>query len=341
VIDDIETISTKIEKKFIELLLKSNDENWYFPIIFVSSLKHSKMMTIIKKNTFVIQLKQPTISEMGVLMKKILKTENLKLAKTNFENTIKLILNYSQNDYRRLIYILYDLYRTFENKPLCESDIIEYCNYSNKKETDIEIYKYSSELMMNYQNMRECFRLYNGEKVIIPLMIHQNYPNIISLSKEDTKTNVNLLCDIAESISKGDIIENYIYSEQNWDMHSVHCHYSCVYPSYKLSNLKKNTNSVNLVFPKDLNRTSIKKINKKNVVKANVFLSNMNINDFMYSNSLSKKLMDDKRNDECKNLYKSYGANLDTIISVLKINKINIDKNQQKQSIKKMFGKNI
>jgi hypothetical protein len=165
------------------------------------------------------------------------------------------------------------------------------------------------------------------------------------MSKEPNKINVDLLCDISESLSKGDIIENYIYSEQNWDMHPVHCHYSCIIPSFKLSNLNKNTNNLKLVFPKDLNRTSIKKINKKNVTKANVFLSNMNINDFMYSNSLSKKLMEDKRNEECKNLYKSYGANLDTIISVLKIDKINVnkdkDKNQQKQSIKKMFGKNM
>lgn len=341
IIDDIETISTKIEKKFIEILIKNNFLNWYFPIIFISSLKHSKMMTNMKKYSFLVCIKQPTNQDLGIFMKRILKTENLKLSKNNFENTIKLLLNYSQNDYRRLLNILYDLYKSFENKPLCENDVIEYFNYSKKKDTNIEIYKYGMELMTNYQNISECSRLYNGEKVIIPLMIHQNYLNIIKKSKENNIYNIDLICEISESFSFGDIVENYIYSEQNWDMQNVHCHYSCVNPSFKLSNLKKNTDYMKLDFPSDLNRTSIKKINKKNVMKGNIYLTNMNINDFMYSNYLSKKLIEDKEIEKCTNLYKSYGANSEIIISILKIDKINIDKNQQKQSIKKILNKFI
>jgi hypothetical protein len=343
IIDEIETISTQIEKKFIEYLLKINEENWYLPIIFISSLKHSKLITILKKNTFTIWLKSPTINELGILLRQILKSEKLKINKINHENTIMSILNYSQNDYRRLIFILYDLYKTFNNKPLTVSDVEEYCEYSKKKDTDIEIYKCTNELMLNYQTMQECYRLYSGEKVIIPLMIHQNYPKILLKSKKSIGQTIKLAYDIAESISMGDMIENYIYSEQNWDMQDVHCYYTCINPSYKLTSLKIQTPleymKYELEFPKDLNRTSIKNINRRNVMKANIYLSNMDINDFMNANALSKMLIEDKKIEECVNLYKSYGAKSDTIISVLKIDKINIDKSQGQQNTKKIFNK--
>lgn len=343
IIDEIETISTQIEKKFIEYLLKINEENWYVPIIFISSLKHSKLTTILKKNTFTIWLKPPTMEELGLLLHNILKGEKLKINKTNHKNTIATILNYSQNDYRRLIFLLYDLYKTFDNKQLSVNDIEEYCEYSKKKDTDIEIYKCTIDLMLSYQNMQECLRLYSGEKVIIPLMIHQNYPKIIEKSKKTESHTIKLASEIAESISMGDIIENYIYSEQNWDMQDVHCYYSCINPSYKLTSLKIQTPvehmKYQLEFPKDLNRTSIKNINRRNVVKANIYLPNMDINDFMNANALSKLLIEDKKIEECVKLYKSYGAKSETIISVLKIDKINIDKNQAQQNTKKMFNK--
>lgn len=343
IIDEIETISTQIEKKFIEYLLKMNEENWYLPIIFISSLKHSKLTTILKKSTFTIWLKPPTTNELAKLAIKILKSEKLKINKVNPENTLNAILNYSQNDYRRLIFILYDLYKTFNNKQLTVSDVEEYCEYSKKKDTDIEIYKCTIELMLNYQNMQECSRLYSGEKVIIPLMIHQNYPKIMAESKISVSKTIKLASEIAESISTGDMIENYIYSEQNWDMQDVHCYYTCINPSFKLTSLKIQTSSeymkYQIEFPKDLNRTSIKNINRRNVMKANAYLSNMDINDFMNANALTKMLIEDKKIEDCSKLYKSYGAKSDTIISVLKIDKINIDKSQAQQNTKKLFSK--
>ena len=74
-------------------------------------------------------------------------------------------------------------------------------------------------------------------------------------------------------------------------------------------------------------------------INSNVYLSNMDINDFMNANALSKMLIDDKKIEDCVNLYKSYGAKPDTIISVLKIDKINIDKSQAQQNTKKLFNK--
>jgi hypothetical protein len=343
IIDEIETATTQVEKKFIENLLKINEENWFLPIIFISSIKHSKLTTTLKKYTFTIWMKQPTYEELFALFKRILRSEKLQIHKNNTEEIIKIIIDYAQNDYRRLIHILYDLYKTFNTKLLTIKDIDDYCESTKKKDTDIEIYKCSADLMLNYSGIDECARLYSAEKVILPLMMHQNYPKIITKSKKSYDEILNISSEISESISIGDLIENYIYSEQNWDMQPIHCYYSCINPSFKMSSLKvKSTPELlkyELEFPHDLNRTSIKNINKRNIVKANTYLTNMDINDFMYTNALSKKLIDDKKILECSNLYKDYGVKADTIISVLKIDKINVDKSQQQQNTKKIFSK--
>jgi hypothetical protein len=193
-------------------------------------------------------------------------------------------------------------------------------------------------------NVYDC----SGEKVILPLMMHQNYQKYLigckSNPKNKNKDILGLATDIAESISTGDIIENYIYSEQNWDMQDVHCFYTCINPSFKLSSINIDDNvardlKYNLDFPNDLNRTSIKKINKRNIINSNVYLKNMDINDFMYANTLTKRLIEDKKIEDCAKMYKSYGAKAETITSVLKIDKIDVDKNQYPTNIKKLFNK--
>ena len=343
VIDEIELITTQNEKKFVEHLLKENDNNWYCPVVLISSLKHSKTINLFKKMTCNIKLEIPTNVQMQILMFKILTKENLGIKvceKTKVEDVVKIIIDHSQNDYRRLINLLQDLYKTFDKSVLTKNNIEEYFEMSKKKDTDIEIYSMTSDLMFNYKNMNECMKAYNGEKVIIPLMIEQNYLKTLFGSYKNV---IDLGLEISESFSIGDIIENYIYSEQNWDMQDVHSFYTCILPSYKISSQtnKTNINQIRLEFPKDFNRTSIKFINKKNMLKANSYFPYMDINDFMYLSTLTKKLYENNKYKTFYNMYNEYGANMDIVSSIMKIDKIDMDKEktQTQTNIKKIFEK--
>jgi nucleoside-triphosphatase THEP1 len=340
VIDEIEKITSQTEKKFIENFLKANDKFMYCPVVYISSSKHSRTITLIKNYSLTISMKPPTLDYMNALLKKILVGEKLK-----FDNktTIEKIRDHAQFDYNRLLHILYDVRKFSNTQILTSATLDDYFESSAKKNADIEIYKSSAELILKYKNMDECLRIYNGEKVIIPLMIQQNYPKCITELKNNNKDNLDLLSKLSNSISFGDIVENYIFSEQDWDIKNAHCFYTCVIPSFELSNIDMASNVDKmryfLDFPNDLNKTSIKKINKRNVINANAFLKNMSIGDFMFANTLTKKLIDDKKIEECSNIYKSYGAKADTIISVLKIDKIDVEKNQCPTNIKKIFNK--
>ena len=290
VIDEIETMTSHVEKKFIEDILKFNNDKWYFPVIFISNLKHSPLMTLLKKNTLNVRINQPTGENIDKLFKKILIGEGIKFQSIKAINKIR---EHIQFDYRRLLYVLHDLHENYLKNILTEKDIDEYCDTSKTKDTYIEIHKSSAELILKYKNMGDCFRLYSGEKVIIPLMIHQNYPKCITDYQNDVKDETLLLAEISNLFSVGDIIENYIYSEQIWNLQDVHGYYTCIAPAYKLSNINIRTNPENLKkkldFPYDLNKTSIRKINKKNIINANMCLVGMDIQDLMYAGTLTKK----------------------------------------------------
>ena len=196
-------------------------------------------------------------------------------------------------------------------------------------------------MILNYTNILDCLKQYESEKVIIPLMLHQNYIKCISKfgNHKQTKNKYDLINSIATSMAVGDVLEDYIYSDQNWDMQEVHGFLTCVYPSYKLTNEKLNAHSEflpkMLAFPSDFNRTSIKYINKKNVTNSNICLKNMEIHDFIIANKLVKNLIKDGQINECARLFKPYNAKTENIESMLKINKINENKHTLPAAIKK------
>ena len=53
VIDNIEIVSSPNEKLFISSILKQNELEWIFPIIFICNNKHNKLINHIKKASFV------------------------------------------------------------------------------------------------------------------------------------------------------------------------------------------------------------------------------------------------------------------------------------------------
>lgn len=323
-VDEIESANSQVEKNFIASLVKKNEEKWICPIIFISNGKHSKTTTYIKKNSNIVTFTQPTIENMKKILLRICAAEKMKLDNVK---SCERIVEHSQRDIRRLISTLQDLKTNFGKTRITATHIEEYFKSSKQKDSDIHIYKATADMIVDYKSINDCLRLYVGERVIIPLVMHQNYIKCLSKYRPDNKQTITLASDISSSIAMGDVIENYIYSDQNWDMQEVHGFMSCVYPSYKMSNEKINSNVEMLAkyldFPVDLNRTSIKRINYKNVANSNACLKNLDVTDFIMLNKLIRKLLAENKIEECVELFRNYNIGIDGFESVLKIDKIN------------------
>lgn len=320
IIDEIESITSATEKACITGLQKLNDIHWYCPIIFISNNHHNKLLSEIKKASFEVKLWPPYPSEMKKILFRISTNESIKI---RHESAIEKIISHSQGDIRRLIYTLRDIKYAYEDQFITPNIADEYCETASRKDVDIDLYTATDKLLYEYRTMDDCLRLFETEKVLLPLMIHQNYTKSVISNNKDIEEQHILINKIAESLSIGDDIENYIYGDQNWEMQEIHGFYTCVAPSYHISeNLPEIPNKNKTIFATDLNKTSIKKINKKNIINADRCFKNMSVSDYIYINKIVRNMIENDNIKGCVEILQDYDIELEHIESLLKIDKI-------------------
>lgn len=334
-IDELESISSSIEKNCINTILSINKYKYVCPIVLISNNKHYKFTSDIKKVSYELKISDPTCTDMMLLLKKVSYYKQIKIKSKEVADKI---IEYSQKDLKRLCTILEDIKNNYGNKCLTFEMFGQYVNNSCEKISDIDLFTSARFLLTQYENIDRCMRLYEIEKVLLPLTIHQNYIKLL-LNSYDVNTN-HYINTISDAFSTGDIIENYIYGEQNWDLQEVHGYYTCILPSYIMSN---NTSKkyMQLDFSSDLNKTSIKNINKKNIINASKCFSKMNVYDYININKILVHLISTEQTQKIINVVKSYHPSLDDIESILKIDKMKTYKIQlttkQKKELKNIL----
>lgn len=106
IVDDIESITKTSEKKTLIGLLRTNNDLWACPLIFIGSTKHKKIINIIKKDTYNVAIYEPRHTDMMRLFVKISENENMMFMD---ETIAHKLISHSQSDYRRMISILQEL----------------------------------------------------------------------------------------------------------------------------------------------------------------------------------------------------------------------------------------
>nr|QFG74539.1 MAG: hypothetical protein [Megaviridae environmental sample] len=303
IFDEIEMITLTSERKYILQILKQNNKSNQFPIIFICNNNHSKLINDIKKVSKVIQIEVPTDNEITSLVHKVCKVNNIKIDK----DTILLkLIKFSQYDIRRLLNIVKDFSYNFTK--LNNKNIDLYIENSVKKSLELNLFDSTNHIFNNNLDFNTINRLYETEKVLLPLMIHENYYKKILNTENDVDTNLDYLLFITEALSDGDNIETSIYTDQNWCLHPLHAFYTCVKTSYILNKITKKFNSIE--FSSDLNKTSLKNINKKNITNLLNIISNKSIDELLLLCKMTNFFFE--KNDEIKliNILKSYSNEL-------------------------------
>jgi replication factor C subunit 1 len=315
-IDELESVITLNDKNAVFEIIKDNNFNRWMPIIIITNNQHNKQLNETKKYSNEVKIYSPFQSEIIKWINNICKNEKILLE----YDLIPKFIEYCQNDMRKMLIQLDELKVNYPNLKINISILENFMDIMKKKDQDFDLYKSTEEMLIDYKDIDACLELYDTEKVLMPLMIHENYYKFIK------KDEYHMVLD---NLSKGDILENYIYGEQNWDLLEIHGLISCVIPSYyinKYSNGKKTvftqkmvngkmTKVTDLVFAADLNRTSVKKMNKKNINKTNESIvknsskniRNKSIDEFIYMGEImnSEKLQTIKNNDDLEGSLKT------------------------------------
>lgn len=308
IFDETESISLQSERKFVFNIYKNNNKHKMFPLIFISNNSHSKLINDLKKYCDEIRFIPPSTYDLIKFVKKISIKEKIKI--DDIED-IKKLIEFSQKDIRRLLNILQDF--SYNYKILNKENIDNFILASKKKNTDINLYDASLELLNNYHNYDDIYRLYETEKVLLPLMIHENYYKKIYLSTNKLSWDENLeqILNITDSLSIGDNIETSIYTDQNWYLQNIHGYYTCLNTSYWLNKSNKTLKSNDIKFSADLNKTSLKNINKKNLNNLQKIIYKKDIEEILLLNKLCNELYNEGKYEEFINLLKSYKKNID------------------------------
>lgn len=332
-IDNLESILSINQKKFLIKLTKYNDSTWKIPIIYISNNKHNKLMYFIKKMSYEIKISDPTKEIMENILCKICMNENINL---NDEIIIDNLITYSGYDIRSLVTNLQTLKNIYGEKYINIDDFKKFILTNKMKDNDPSIYSATRKLFYGYDNIDNVIRIFEMEKTIMPLMIQQHYIDYLK------GNNINIINKISNSLAYGDILENYIYDNNIYDIRDVQSFYHCVYPSFLLTS-KLNPKNIDInkfdcyfEYPKDLNKTSIRCINyTKNINPSNKVFTGMSINDYLYFNKIIRNIIKSNDLDKCDKYLEDYNCNISLLESVLKINKIDENKFSLSTKIKK------
>lgn len=320
-IDELESVITLNDKNGVFNIIKENNYKRWMPIIIITNNQHNKQLTEAKKFSNEVKIYSPYQNEIVRWVSNISNNENINMS----NQVINKFVEYCQNDMRKVLIQLDELKMNYGSKPITLELLNSFMDIMKEKDLDFDLYKATNKILTDYKDIETSLELYETEKVLIPLMIFENYHKFV---KKDAYSQ------ILNNLSIGDILENYIYGEQNWDLLELHGMISCGIPSYLISKYSNKIKNCKLEFAIDLNRTSVKKMNKKKIIKTNNSLNknhyknirNKSIDEFIYMGEIM-----DKISEENKTLTEH------NYLDIIKINKLKSNpKSNSKSNSKKI-----
>lgn len=336
IITDTENITLTKEKKMLISLCKTNEQRRIIPIIFVTNEQHSKLITDIKKISYEINFVHPSMEEINEFFKKICAAEKINITDDKIINNV---IKYVHYDIRNLLYFLQNIHDVYGTQKISYDDCKNFLKFSQQKDKKVKLFDSTKILMNNYKSINKSLNLYEQNKVILPLMVYENY--IINLQNRQCSTDnfYDSCSKISNSISKGDVVETNIYTDQNWYLQNFYGFYTCCETTFELSKYPLKFQDYKIEFSNDLNTTSIKNINKKNINKINETF-NKNLSDILILNKLMNKLIMNKKLLKMKKIFEIYNIEhtefIKLISIILKIDKT-VDKTEITNKMKKIL----
>jgi hypothetical protein len=224
---------------------------------------------------------------------------------------MKKFIDFSQNDIRRLINLLQELSFHITGKAvITETKINEFIEKSREKNIDIGLFDSTARILNNYLDYETIIKLYESEKVLLPLMIHENYlKKILNKTKEPLSNIMSNIINVYDSLSRGDNIETSIYTDQNWYLQNIHGFYTCLNTSYHINNTGKTNYKIapeDIKFSSDLNKTSLKNINRKNIINLSKIINNKSNHEILMLNKICNHLIEDGKENEIIKILNGY-----------------------------------
>lgn len=343
VIDNLDTISLSSEKNVIDKIVLRNIKEKLFPLVLIINDNSYKIIDDIKGATKVIQLRPLEKGTMTEILDSVSKKENIHL-----ECEVRTsIIDVVQSDIRCLLNLLQDLQLCFGETFITQELLSEFLENTQSKKIDRHLFDSYKLMLLKRGDIRDTQTIYNNDKVLLPLILQENYCKDIFNRKHTNRSDVARR--ISEYISQGDIIETYIYTDQNWHLQEMHCFVSCTLPMSILETGGSYTSEAdikyNVTFSTELNKTSLKNINRKNI---SIISSSTGVLpcDIQHVSSLMNELVRAEKYTRIGELSKDFSDDqmkfIETVIKVDKCNPTTVTfNNRSRKSMLPFLNQNI
>lgn len=321
IIKEVEFIKIKTIKKILKQLniknIKNKKNKLNIPIIFLGSGQCIKIRKDLSDICKIIKYENnKDIIKNNVDL--ILKNNNI-----NVDNKIKKYLLSNYNNFHK-IKILINILKQ-NNKKYKYKDLKKFLEVLKKNiNYNIELYDNVKDILLNKElNENKVLDYYNLEKILLPLLIHENYKNYINNNLKNDKDKKECILLVSKNLMFCDNINEFIFNNHYWNIQDLFSILCCYYTSYIINHkfIKKNKLKYpKLDYTKILTKNSILFINFKQykLILHNInYYHNFNkeIINYINKNILIFLLYD--INNGSKYLEK-YGFNIKDILKLIK-----------------------
>lgn len=196
------------------------------------------------------------------IINEILKKYKNKVVLIGSGDCIKNINNYTIHKIKTENKKNYEIIK--KNKYLEEKNIKIYENHNN---INLELYRNINYIFNKKLNDRDIINIYNDEKILFPLLIHENYKKIIMEKSKNKKEIIELIYEISNIYNKFIKYENNILINHKWYLNDIISLYLCKYINTKIiEKYEENEEIYSLNYTRILTKNSIKSKNLKNFI---------------------------------------------------------------------------
>lgn len=319
-----------------------------YPIIVVMDKSKTKFINDIKKKSTSIMFDDPDEDNIKVIINKIL-AENKFIDKINPNNKsgkasmtlIKKMTECSGKNLNKLFVLMNNLMNNY-----CDDNVITKTNLSEFLEDLVDnndknnIYVSNYELLTSYKSVNHALNIFNHDAIYNPLVMEESYKQKIVAYERFNGSIWNseyreIVKRLTKSFAYSNLYDTFIFNTQQWNLKRIYGYFSCALPSFLLSKIDINY-SPSVDFPVDFNKTSIQRINTKQIFNIYEKLDIINIEYYIYIGEYIKNIIDNcinkKETDKDKtywlrvkriNEFMDYcGIDINMLERIIKINKL-------------------
>lgn len=346
---------SKIIIKLIDDSIKLN-----YPMIIIIDSEHKKLISNLEKKAITIRFNKPSNDEVKKILNMILIKNNISdkidpRTKGKISNTLNnKICELSNNNLNKVFVLVNNLINNYcdivnDSKVITKNNFIEFLKDTVENNNKNNIYVSNYKLLTKYESIEQAMELYNNDNIDNPLIMEESYTQKI-IAYENANGTIEPIKDIVVRLTKSftysNLIDTYIYNSQQWtNLKRIYGYFSCVLPSYLLSKIEIDY-SPNVKFLSDMNKTSIQKINTKQIFNVYENFDIINIDYYIYIGNYIKSIIsqcsEGKKDNKLlikkfNEFVKYYKINQSTIERLLKINKLDLVQIKINKSLDQLF----